>query len=112
MLTVIKKISLLCSAVFFMAIITVPSILKIHHALFEHTCISHSDSDEPHVYEIENDCDFQKYNNLLPDLYKTATVYIELINPLFNYKITQQTYSFYTNHKQLSFQLRGPPILV
>jgi len=111
MLKVIKKIALLYSALFFMAVITVPSIIKIHHALFEHTCISHSDSDEPHVYEIENDCAFEKYNNLLPDLYKT-TVCIDLINTLFNYKITQQKYCFYTNHKQLSFQLRGPPILV
>lgn len=97
---------------FLVATLLVPTIIKVTH-IFTH---KHHKNDickgekRSHLHEISIDCEFYKFK-INSHFYKNNTLVDFIVYPLY-YKINALTYNFLNNHQQLSFLLRGPPLLV
>lgn len=87
-----------------------PSAVKFSH-IFEHHEheICHNEY-EAHLHTLDVDCEFYKFK--LTTQFYTLFEYVELPNEVSNFKINTTLYNFLNNHRQLSFSLRGPPVLV
>ena len=89
------------------AFLVTPSIVKIAHALVEHEHLECKAVGEPHIHEVELDCDFQDFN-LSPQFNSTL---VEVPRPLIIHisnKIASQ-YTFLSKYQKLHIALRGPP---
>jgi len=99
---------------FILVIVTVallaPSTVKLFHFFAEHEHVVCTSNNSNHYHESEVDCDFYKF--------KVSKVYAYLIGNDTSVLIPDEPapiatrYDFINNHQELSFNLRGPPVLV
>ncbi|MBT8305000.1 MAG: hypothetical protein KJP09_11060 [Bacteroidia bacterium] len=87
-----------------------PSTVKLFHFLADHEHVICNSYSSNHYHESDVECDFYKF--------KVSKIYAYLIsndssvkNPGEHSLITSR-YDFISNHLELSFSLRGPPVLV
>jgi len=93
------------------ATLVFPTAVKFAHIFSHHkheVCKNHKTT---HLHKVDLDCDFLKF---LLNNHSTLT---NQYNPLFQissyfYKIPVLTYTYFNNHQQTSFSLRGPPELL
>jgi len=89
------------------AFLSLPSIVKMAHAIIEHEHLECKAIGQLHIHEVELDCDFQAFN-LSPQFHSTL---VEVPRPLIaqiSNKIASQ-YTFLSKYQKLHFALRGPP---
>ena len=87
-----------------------PSAVKFAHIFEYHEHeICHNEF-EAHLHTLDVDCDFYKFK--LNTNYHFVFEYFELPFEETFFKINSTSYNFLNNHLQLSFSLRGPPVLV
>ena len=92
------------------AVLLIPAAVKFNHIFSHHkhkVCLGDNST---HIHKVDLDCEFHKFqlNNIYISLH-----YHDNVNYLPQYsKITFLTYKYFHNHRQLSFSLRGPPVLV
>jgi hypothetical protein len=91
------------------ALLAPPTVKLIH--VFEHhqheVCIG---GNTTHIHKVDLDCEFQKFqlnNHFLTP--QEDNGWFHIWN---HHKPLILTYKFLNNHRQLSFSLRGPPVLV
>lgn len=88
----------------------VPSAVKFAHIFEHHTHKICLGGDNTHIHKIDLDCEFNKFN--LNNHFLTSINYEGLLETSYFQKAYPLTYKFLNNHRQLSFSLRGPPVLV
>ncbi|GAA3589174.1 hypothetical protein GCM10022396_03080 [Flavivirga amylovorans] len=96
----------------FLLVVTllVPTVVKFAHVFSHHeheVCLGEA---KTHLHEIDLDCEFYKFK--LSNQYLHLFEYDDIINISSYFKIPILIYKFLNNHRQLSFSLRGPPVLV
>jgi len=106
---IFKQIYTASLALFLVAAILSPSVLKLSHALYEHQELVCSDDSISHVHQIEFDCEFLKFK-LSPQI-DIALIEITDISEVYIPKNYYNYYTFLSNFKRLPFALRGPPSL-
>jgi hypothetical protein len=87
-----------------------PSVTKFAHIFAHHKHDICKGKKSVHLHEINSDCDFYKFK--LSNSYCLFFSNIELLSHTYIFKISDSLYVFLNNHRQLSFSLRGPPVLV
>src|SRR5690554_1939090 len=94
-------------AIILVAFISLPSILKIKHAITEHQTFVCKEKGKLHIHEVESDCEFYKYHittHLFPgnleDAILTRSLKTEKINNF---------YDFLNKYQKQHFSRRGPP---
>lgn len=90
--------------------IALPSAVKFSHVFTHHEHKVCKGEKSTHIHEVDLDCDFLKFK--LNNTYYSSFQYEYSFFSSSNYKISASTYKFLNNHQQLSFSLRGPPVLV
>lgn len=103
-----KRILVLSSLLMVLAIMA-PTIIKLGHALYEHSkekqCIAHGTN---HIHDGDLDCDFHDFTLVNKLLFSTAFVYTSVKIPEIRYTSSIYTYTY--KPKEVSFRaLRGPP---
>mgnify|MGYP001026550644 CR=1 FL=1 len=87
-----------------------PTASKFVHIFEHHQHILCINDHSTHIHKVDLDCEFYKFqlntHFLLPDENNSA------FHISHYYQIPTVTYNFLNNHRQLSFSLRGPPVLV
>jgi hypothetical protein len=87
-----------------------PSVIKLLHAKEHSKHIVCKGGDEIHFHEVDFDsCDLCKFN--LTNYLYTSQYAIEAFIASSVKEKQVKNYTFFNNHKQLSFSLRGPPAL-
>ncbi|NMH89414.1 hypothetical protein [Flavivirga algicola] len=94
------------------AVLLVPTAVKFAHILSHHeheheVCLGEQTT---HLHEIDLDCEFYKFQ--LNNHFLLVTDYDSCLYTLPNHKVLPLTYKFLNNYRQLSFSLRGPPVLI
>ena len=90
--------------------LVLPSGVKFSHVFEHHEHeICHNEF-EAHLHTLDLDCEFYKFK--LNTTYHFVFEYFELPIEETFFKINSTSYNFLNNHRQLSFSLRGPPVLV
>ena len=79
-----------------------------HEYKYEHDLCDNPN--ETHLHKIENDCDFCKSN--INHNYNIIKTNLGLVRAIISKTLIHTSYSFQYNYQQLSFSLRGPPVLV
>lgn len=87
-----------------------PTAVKFSHIFEHHQHIVCNDDITTHLHASDVDCDFYKFK--LNTQYHSLFEYISAPLEVSYFKINSTLYSFLNNHRQLSFSLRGPPLLV
>ncbi|WP_405396763.1 hypothetical protein [Maribacter sp. Asnod2-G09] len=93
-------------AIFLLAGLLGPYIVKISHALYEHEdlqCVSK----ELHIHAVEFDCEFEHYQ--LASLFYPDFVYPDFMAMVSITEAIINNYHFLSKYQQLHFVLRGPP---
>ncbi|MHA7831175.1 MAG: hypothetical protein ACX93O_08735 [Flagellimonas sp.] len=103
------KSILLLGSLLMTAAILAPSVIKLGHALYEHSqeeqCIAYGTN---HIHDGNIDCDFHDFTLANKVLFNTSFDYVLVDIPLIRYSSTNYTFNF-KPHK-IPFQaLRGPP---
>ena len=98
----------------FLVIITtslfLPAAIKFVHVFEHHQHKVCNGNDSTHLHQVDLDCEFFKFQLnhhfilQFADTYWLDFAYVNQISAL--------TYKFLNNHRQLSYSLRGPPVLV
>lgn len=91
-------------------VLLLPVIAKFSHIFAHHEhdiCLGEKST---HLHEINTDCDLHKFNLNTP--YYFFSNDIELLVETYVNQSSTSLYTFLNNHRQLSFSLRGPPVLV
>lgn len=91
-------------------LLLVPTVVKFNHIFADHEhdiCLGEKST---HLHELNTDCDFHKFNINTPYCFFSND--IELFTEIYIHKTSSSLYTFLHNHRQLSFSLRGPPVLV
>ncbi|MEW4922518.1 hypothetical protein [Algibacter sp. 2305UL17-15] len=88
----------------------VPTIIKFAHVFSHHEHKVCSGDETTHFHQVDLDCDFQKFQLNHPFLLPLEND--NWADASFQYQIFTLTYKFLNSHRQLSFSLRGPPVLV
>lgn len=94
------------------ASLLVPTGVKFAHILTHHNhehevCKGEKNT---HLHKVDKDCVFYKFK--LSTNYFWVFSNTELIIDLFVLKTSNSSYTFLNNHHELSYSLRGPPVLV
>jgi len=87
-----------------------PSFVKFSHVFEHHQHEVCNGEITTHLHATDVDCEFYKFK--LNTQYHTLYEYFELPIEVVNFKPNTSLYNFLNNHRQLSFSLRGPPVLV
>ncbi|NKI25049.1 hypothetical protein HCG49_00570 [Arenibacter sp. 6A1] len=103
----LKKYIFSILAILLLAAISVPTILKIQHALYEHQNFVCKEKGSLHVHEIEFECDF--------DTLTITHYYFWPFQEFTSYSAVEKTtkiinfYQFLSKYQKLHFSRRGPP---
>lgn len=92
------------------ASLLLPAIAKFSHMFAHHKhdiCLGEKST---HLHEINTDCNLHKFNLNTPYCFFSND--IEILVNTYVKQTSTSLYTFLNNHKQLSFSLRGPPVLV
>ncbi|MCM4163096.1 MULTISPECIES: hypothetical protein [unclassified Arenibacter] len=94
-------------AVLLVGLITLPSVLKLKHAIFEHHTFVCKEKGKLHIHEVELDCDYHKFN--LTHYYTHFQQEIATFTVITRSAKIIDFYSFLSKHQKLHFSRRGPP---
>ena len=94
-------------AIILVAIISLPSIIKIKHALTEHQSFVCKEKGTLHFHEVELDCKFDDFSITTQIFPGTPIIDILTWEPE-NEKI-ENFYDFLNKYQKLHFSRRGPP---
>ncbi|MDL5511805.1 hypothetical protein QSE00_08280 [Arenibacter sp. M-2] len=103
----LRNITFSIIAVLLVGLITLPSILKLKHAIFEHHTFVCKEKGKLHIHEVELDCDYHKFNlthlyTLTQQEFATFTI-VPKTEKIINF------YNFLSKYQKLHFSRRGPP---
>lgn len=109
MITNLHKRILIFASLLMAVAILAPSIIKLGHALYEHSqedqCIAYGTN---HIHDGNLDCDFHDFTLANKVLFNANFTYIPVEIPEIKY--TNTLYSFTYKPQEVSFRaLRGPP---
>lgn len=97
-------------ALLLVASLFTPAAVKFAHIFEHHKHVVCSGDDSTHIHQVDLECEFYKFqlntHFLLPDDNDNW------LCTSHHYQTPIVTYKFLNNHRQLSFSLRGPPVLV
>ena len=94
-------------AIILVATISLPSIIKIEHALTEHQSLICKEKGKLHFHEVELDCKFDDFS-ITTQTFPTNTEFTILFSDLGTKKI-ENFYTFLSKYQKLHFSRRGPP---
>lgn len=102
-----KQIACFGVSLVLMVSILMPSIIKLHHGLFDHVQEECTNAGTVHLHQVELDCDFHKHQI-------TTSFYPSLVNYALPCSIPEKEssynyYSFVSGCTLLHFSLRAPP---
>jgi len=103
-----KRILILGSLLMAVAILA-PSIIKLGHALYEHSqeeqCIAYGTN---HIHDANLDCDFHDFTLANKVLFNSSFTYVQV--KISEIRYTTSIYQYIYKPKEVSFRaLRGPP---
>ena len=93
-----------------MLILLLPTSIQVFHALEDHEHIDDCKEITTHLHEKEIDCSLCDFN-LSPSYFQLANQFSFKTNDI-PQNPNLELYNFKYYHQQLSFSLRGPPILL
>ncbi len=88
----------------------VPTAVKFSHIFSHHYHEVCDGENQTHLHKSDIDCNFYKFK--LNTNFYSLSEYLEISIKVSYFKIDGTLYFFLNNHRQLSFSLRGPPVLV
>lgn len=94
-------------AIILVAIISLPSIIKIKHALTEHQSFVCKEKGKLHLHEVELDCKFDDFSFTTQIVAGNQEIDMPTLN-LETEKI-KNFYDFLSKYQKLHFSRRGPP---
>lgn len=105
-----EHIAFKITTLFLVAALLVPTAVKFTHTFSHHKHEVCKNGNSTHIHKVDLDCDFHKFqlNSHLFFHFRSTHV----MRPTLHTKISILIYNFFYNHRQLSFSLRGPPVLV
>lgn len=97
-------------AIILVAIISLPSIIKIKHALTEHQSFVCKEQGKLHIHEVESDCKFDDFNITTQIFPGNQEIHLLTWDPETG-KI-ENFYDFLNKYQKLHFSRRGPPSII
>jgi hypothetical protein len=94
-------------ALILVAIISLPSILKIKHALTEHQSFVCKEKGKFHIHEVELDCRFDDFSITTQIFPENQEVHI--LTLVWETEKIENLYNFLNKYQKLHFSRRGPP---
>ena len=94
-------------AIFMVTIISLPSIIKIKHALTEHQSFVCKEKGKLHIHEVELDCKFDNFSITTQIFPENQEINIPTLEGKTD-KI-ENFYDFLSKYQKLHFSRRGPP---
>ncbi|TBM99771.1 hypothetical protein EYD45_15250 [Hyunsoonleella flava] len=92
------------------AALLVPAALKFAHVFEHHKHIVCKGDNSTHIHQVDLECEFYKFQ--LNHHFLLPIENDSWLDGSYQYRVSSLTYKFLYNHRQLSFSLRGPPVLV
>ncbi len=106
----IKNSIIRVAALLLVFTLMVPNAVKLSHA-FNHSkhkvCFNDHST---HIHQVDLDCEFQKFQFNSHYTFLSYHYSFAYLTPFL--KKSTLEYNYFYNHRQLSFSLRGPPVLV
>lgn len=103
----LRNITFSFIAVLLVGLITLPSILKLKHAIFEHHTFVCVEKGKLHIHEVELDCDYHKFS--LTHYYTLGQQEFATFTTLPRTEKIINLYNFLSKYQILHFSRRGPP---
>lgn len=100
------KIFTACVALILLA----PTLTKFVHTFEHHNHEVCDGTQKTHIHKVDLDCEFYKFQ--INNHFLTPSENNNWLQTNYYHKVFDLTYKFLNNHRQLSFSLRGPPVLV
>lgn len=98
------------STMLLVATLFTPTAIKVAHIFEHHEHVLCAGGDDTHIHKVDLDCEFQKFQ--INNHFLTPQDFGDWVQITHHHKTQILTYRFLDNHRQLSFSLRGPPVLV
>jgi hypothetical protein len=108
--TKLRNIAFYFLAALLIGLITLPAILKLKHAIFEHHTFVCKEKGKLHIHEVELDCDYHKFN--LTHYYTHLQQEFATFSTIVKSKKIINFYNFLSKYQKLHFSRRGPPATI